>query len=125
MDLRFLIYEGFDNDAEIIFKSLIDKFNFKVIHKSDSGIKLENSRIILDIYYETSLQVWIINKSSQTSQMLIEISKDKGEEIYQENLSIMQCMHEPNQISNFVSRKSCLIKLSEFLSYNFYEDLRI
>lgn len=114
MDKRFLIYEGFEDDAETIFKEIIKKFNFLVTSKSDSGIFFENKQVTLDVSYETGIQIWIKNKKSNNNVMLFQIAKQKGlEELFFDIIG-----------ENFYKdRKGSLEKLSDFLIKHFSKEL--
>lgn len=116
MDGRYLIYHGFGNDAAEIFKHTIIKYNFRITYLSDSGINLENSRINLNISYESGLQVWYTNKTSKDSEMLYKICKRKGEIVISEFFKILDCIFTDN-------RKDCLTNLSNFLVTNLSDEL--
>ncbi len=117
MDGRFLIYEGFEKDVEVVFKELIEKFNFTVTSKSDSGVLFENKRIELDISYETVPIIWVkYNNSVQPSNLLDHLVKHKDLKINDEFYDILGEKFYKN-------RKGSLMKLSHFLIEHFSEEL--
>ncbi|HNP19274.1 MAG TPA: hypothetical protein PKL31_12615 [Fulvivirga sp.] len=84
MDGRFLIYNGFERDVESIVKDLIINFNFNIINKSDAGVSLENKRVVLEISYETGLQIWLKIKRFNISEMIAKLCMFKGDSIYEQ-----------------------------------------
>ncbi len=116
MDKRFLIYEGFSLEADYIFKSLISKFNFKILYLTDSGIKLENSKIILEIFYETGFQIQIRKKSVQSSELLYYFIKRRNDK------ELLETFFEILNYSRIKPQEG-LSMLSDFLIDNFFNDL--
>lgn len=114
MDGRFLIYEGFENDVEDIFKDLIVRFNFNVTDKSDSGVFFKNSSVLLEVFYETGVQTWIKRHQPKSTQMLYLLVKEKKLE-----KQFFEIIGE-----NFYrDRKASLKRLSQFLVDHFTEEL--
>ncbi len=108
MDGRFLIYEGFETDAPEIFKDVILKYNFRIQSVSNSGIKLENNKVVLDISYETGLILWLRNKLMNISTMVNDIVSNKDKKIKDDFYSICNSIFT-------IDRKDTMNKLSVFL----------
>lgn len=111
MDRRYLIYEGFKDDHELIFKDFRSKFNFKITDVSDSGIHFVNNRCRLDITYETGIQVWLKIPKYNISEMIPILAMFKGDAIYYKNIV---------QKSDV---KKSMIELSDFLITYFVGEL--
>ena len=118
MDGRFLIYEGFENDAEGIFEKLISKFRFDVTSKSDSGISLDNNRVKLEISYDTGIQIWLKVKRFDISEMIAKLCMIKGASTYQEFKNLMFSTLDTKE-----SKRNDLKRLSQFLVDHFTEEL--
>ncbi len=113
MDKRFLIYTGFANEGKAFFKTILEKFNMKVISISDYGMSMENNRVILEISYETGLQIWIKNKKYNIRELLPKLAMFKGDYLSYKN-SVMH--FESNKPETF-------IKLADFLVEKFSAEL--
>jgi hypothetical protein len=98
MDKRFLMYEGFNKDAKVIFQSLQDLYGYQIKHCSDSGISLENRRCVLDISYETGIQVWLKVPKYNIEIMLPKLAMIKGEEVYKKYKEIVSEVNFNNLI---------------------------
>jgi len=118
MDGRFLIYEGFVNEAESIFKNLSAEYQLDVTDISDSGISFENSRVKLEIFYETGIQIWLKIKKYNISEMIAKLCMIKGESVYNEFKSLMFSTLDPKDL-----KKNNLLKLSRFLLSHFSDEL--
>ncbi|MFW5701031.1 MAG: hypothetical protein ACOCWM_05015 [Cyclobacteriaceae bacterium] len=114
MDRRFLIYEDFEYDVESIFEDLIARFNFIVTDKSDSGVFFKNSAVLLEVFYETGVQIWIKTQQPKSMKMLYSLVKEKKlEEQFFEIIG-----------ENFYKdRKGSLKRLSQFLVEHFSDEL--
>ena len=116
MDGRFLIYEGFETDVPEIFNNVILKYNFKIQYVSDCGVKLENSKVVLDISYETGLILWITDKLMNVQTMVNDIVSDKGIKIKEEFYAICNSIFT-------IDRKGTMINLSVFLLTHLTDEL--
>ena len=116
MDRRYIIYDGFESDVSVIFKDLIDRFDFIIKSKSDSGIVLENSKIILDLSFENVPIVWITNKL-KNEDMLLNLIINKSKRHLKNELKLILG-------TNFYkNRKGSLMKLTNFLTEHFSTEL--
>lgn len=113
MDGRFVIYNGFKEDAKIIFADLIRDFNFDIVFISDLGLRLRNNRCELQIQYETGFQVWLFLPKYNVSEMLVVLSMFKGDGVFNEYLSIWSG-----------SKKEQLQKLCFFLIHYFTVEIK-
>jgi|TARA_R110000787_G_scaffold262676_1_gene368303 hypothetical protein len=113
MERRFLIYDGFANDAESIFGPVIEKFNMSINSISDYGIIIENKRVLLEISYETSLQIWLQEKQYNIMEMLPKLSMFKGN--YTQFKNALKT-YDTNRLES-------LKTLANFLAENFTEEL--
>lgn len=116
MDGRFLIYEGFETDVPEIFKNVILRYNLKIKYVSDSGVKLENNKVVLDISYETGLILWVTNKLMNVQTMVNDLVSDKGIKIKEEFYAICNSIFT-------IDRKITMINLSVFLLTHLTEEL--
>ena len=109
MDGRFLIYEGFGNEAENLFRNFCNKFNFKIITSSDSGVYFSNSKCQLTIVSEGSLQLWIKYQRAPEQEMIPRLCIIKGPEVI-------------NRYREIITQKisaQVMIELIEFLTFYF------
>jgi len=115
MDKRFMIYEGFSQDASEIFKELVREFSLKTSNVTDSGINLENNKVIIKLFYETGIQIWLFDKSLSEDKMFARLVKERNEELYKEYRDIrLLCRENP---------RNGLKLLSDFMIKNFKEEL--
>ncbi|MGL1886337.1 MAG: hypothetical protein OCD76_07460 [Reichenbachiella sp.] len=89
MDGRFLIYEGFGDDIEDLFRVLIKTFHFEVKNKNDSGVIFENAKVVLDFSYETVPVFWITDKPSSRDRLLNHIVRESKKHLKDELKSIL------------------------------------
>ncbi len=113
MEERFLVYNGFENEIETCFNDLIQRFNFKTQTISNYGLDFVNSRCILNLFYETGLQLWIKIPKYNISQMVPVLCMFRGDEIFEEYRSILS-----KQMNCDTMRE-----LSKFLIDNFSNEL--
>lgn len=114
MDNRFLIYDGFENEIEFCFKEIIQKFNFKTHRISNYGVDFENSRCVLDLSYETGIQLWLKIPKYNITQMISTLSKIKGDKIFEKYRIIVLKKNNSDTMQ----------ELSRFLVENFSEELK-
>lgn len=113
MEGRFLIYDGFANDANLIFGPIMKKYNMSIKSISDYGIILENKRVQIEISYESSLQIWLSEKHYNIKEMIPKLSMFKG------NYALYK-----NALKTYDSNKLESLKtLAVFLAKNFSEEL--
>jgi hypothetical protein len=115
LENRFLIYDGFNNDASLCFKGIIQKFNFKIIDVSNYGAHFINDRCILDIVFETGgIQMWLKIPKYNISEMIPKLCMYKGDKI----------IDEYNNIVRKGNSKETMLELSSFLETHFSEELK-
>ena len=114
MDNRFLIYSGFKGDSPVVFIRLIERFNFKILDSSDSGIHFINNRCQLDITGENGIQLWLSIPKYNISEMIPKLCMFKGDAIIAEYRGIILNQNTKEKFSN----------LSKFLCVNFSNELR-
>lgn len=115
MDKRFMIYEGFSQEAMEIFKKLANEFSLSYRGITDGGINLENNKIIIKIFYETGIQVWLFDKSLNEDKMFAKLVRERNEDLYREYRSIRQLFRGAPQ--------NGLKLLSDFMIENFKVEL--
>ena len=113
MDGWFLIYDGFQNDAKIIFADFINRYNFEIVYLTDSGLRLKNNRCEVEIKYETGFQIWLLLPKYKVSEMIVKLSMFKGDKVFVEYQKIWEG-----------DKREQLQKLSIFLSYYFSEEMK-
>lgn len=111
---RFLVYDGFQQDAPEIFKNLIEKFNFKIKNLSVYGLTFINNRCELNLFYETGVQLWLKVPKYNVTEMISILSVFKGEKVYQEYRSV-------RRVENI---KQELIGINDFLCTYFVDELK-
>jgi hypothetical protein len=110
---RFLIYEGFQNEASLIFRKFIEKFDFKILDVSEYGIHFTNNRCNLDLTYESGIQLWLKLPKYNISEMIPKLCMFKGDNVY----------NKYREIAMKDSSKEQINELSEFLIDYFSEEL--
>jgi hypothetical protein len=114
MDGRFLIYNGFGNDVDELFKSFIKKYDLSILDKNDSGVSFENNTFKLDIFNETGLQMWFMNKKNNQTIMFLDLClENEIDEVY---WAIMIYINDNNY------SKRSIIALCQFLNLSAFSD---
>lgn len=104
----YKIFDGLGDEANLIFKSIIDRFNLYFENCSDYRIILRNDNFGIEIYNEFVLQYLLIDIPSQRKFFLTDTFKYKGLNTESSGL-----------YSDHSDRKKQLIILSKILHDNY------